>query len=195
MEVFNMMWAIDKRNILYSQKFALWIGLASISMMFAGFLSAYIVRQAAGNWLEFQLPILFTVNTAVIALSSFTIHIALNSFRSNKEFLYKFCLILTCLVGVVFVILQYKGWLQLFELGIDLKANPSGSFVYVISGVHVAHVLGGIAALTVALVHAFALPFRSIPKRVNRLEMTVHYWHFVGVVWVILFLFFTFYRY
>ena len=78
--------------------------------------------------------------------------------------------------------------------GIDLKGNPSGAFVYLISGVHVVHVMAGLAAWTMAIVHGFGLKFNPTPKRINRLEITAQYWHYVDLLWVVLFLFLTYYR-
>ena len=72
-------------------------------------------------------------------------------------------------------------------MGIDLKGNPSGSFLYVITGVHALHIIGGIAALIVALLHAFTLKFKITPKRKIRFELVIHYWHFIGLLWVYLF--------
>jgi cytochrome c oxidase subunit 3 len=185
--------ANNRFNINTSQ-FALWIAMGSITMMFAAFSSAYMVRQSAGNWLEFQLPNMFFVSTAILLLSSVTLHVSYNSFKKGKESLYKGLLLLTFALGIAFVIFQYEAWMQMFEMGIDMKRNPSGSFVYVISGTHAAHVLGGIACLVVALIHAFALPFNPTKKRKNRFQLVLQYWHFVDILWVYLLLFFVFQR-
>jgi cytochrome c oxidase subunit 3 len=76
-------------------------------------------------------------------------------------------------------------------IGIELTTNPSGSFVYVISGLHAAHILGGIGALVIALIHAFVLKYKVTEGRKLRFEMTLTYWHFVDVLWIYLLLFFT----
>ncbi len=96
----------------------------------------------------------------------------------------------TFVLGITFVILQYMGWKAMTDMGATFTINPSSSFVYVISGVHAAHVLGGVAALIVAMVHAHFLPFKPTPRRRLRLELVVHYWHFVDLLWVYLFVFF-----
>ncbi len=179
---------------LEPMKLALWVSMASISMMFAGFLSAYIVRQAAGNWFEFTLPGLFMVSTAIILISSLTLHGSLKAFRAREERKYKALLVLSFLLGIAFIVTQYEGWMVMRGMGIDLKGNPSGAFVYVISGVHVAHVMAGLAAMVVALIHAFVLDFRVTKYRINRLEITCQYWHYVDVLWIVLYLFLTFYR-
>jgi len=184
----------DRRGKIEPLKFALWASLASISMLFAGFVSAYMVRQAAGNWFEFTLPFYFTISTIVILVSSVVAHWTVISFRAGKEVQYKALLASTFVLGLLFVFLQYYGWMQMRELGIDLKGNPSGAFVYVISGVHVAHVLAGLTAWIVAMVHGFGLKFKPSPRRIMRLEITAQYWHYVDLLWVALFLFLTYYR-
>lgn len=172
------------------QKVALWIAIASMVMVFGAFTSAYIVRRAAGNWLEFKLPDVFFVSTAVILLSSITLHLSYTGFKAGNEKRYKLMMIATALLGLAFVVLQYKGWEALNEIGATFTVNPSSSFIYVISGLHAAHVLGGIAALGVALVHAFVLPYKPTLRRRQRFELVVQYWHFVDLLWVYLIIFF-----
>jgi len=178
------------RNKIHPHKFALWVGIGSIILMFGSFTSAYIVRRSAGNWLEFKLPDIFFFNTAVIIASSVTLQYAYHSFRKGNEKLYKALLITTFMLGIAFVVFQYKGWEALNAIGATFTANPSSSFIYVISGLHAAHVLGGIAALLVALTHAYILPFRPTLRRRQRFELVVHYWHFVDALWVYLIMFF-----
>ena len=179
-----------RRNKIHPKKFALMVACGSITMMFAAFTSAYIVRQAQGNWLEFRLPALFFTSTIVILLSSMTLHGSYLSFKRGNAMAYRLLLGLTFILGLAFIGLQYQGWLALQLIGVELTTNPSGSFVYVISGVHAAHVLGGIAALFVALLHALGLPYKVTPQRKLRFEMTLIYWHFVDLLWVYLLLFF-----
>ncbi len=178
------------RNKIHPKKFALLVACASIMMMFAALTSAYMVRKAGGNWLEFPMPSIFLVSTVVIVLSSITLHIAYISFKRGNEALYKGFLLGTFGLGIAFLILQYQGWLALSGIGIELTTNPSGSFIYALSGIHAAHILGGITALIIALLHAFSLKYQATPTRILRLEMTMTYWHFVDILWVYLFIFF-----
>ena len=179
-----------RRNKIHPKKFALWTACASILMMFAALTSAYLVRQAAGNWLEFRLPDIFILNTVVILLSSVTLHTSYRAFKRGNEKLYKNLLAVTAVLGLTFLVLQYQGWLALQAIGVELTTNPSGSFIYVISGIHAAHILGGVAALVVALIHAFGLKYKVTPARKLRFELTLTYWHFVDFLWVYLLLFF-----
>ena len=143
------------RNKIHPYKYALWLGLGSILMMFAAWTSAFIVRHAAGNWLEFKLPSIFYYNTVTILLSSVTIQLSYAAFKKRNESAYKWLLVLTFVLGLFFIIFQYIGWQQLFDIGVPLKKNPSGDFIYVFTGFHVAHVLAGLGILIVALYHAF----------------------------------------
>lgn len=180
-----------RNNKIHPKKLALWMACASMGMLFGAFTSAYIVRQAAGNWLEFQLPNVFFVSTAVIVLSSVLLHLSFLSFKKGNERMYKGLLVAASLMGFAFLALQYQGWLAMEEMGVPLRTNPSGDFIYVISGVHAAHILGGIATLIVALINAFALPFKVTAARVLRFDLTVNYWHFVDLLWVYLMVFFV----
>jgi len=180
------------RNEIHPQSFALYISFASIMMMFIGFTSAYIVQQSSGNWLEFQIPNIFYLSTATLLLSSFTLHYSYSSFKKGKEKSYKIFLVISLLLGIGFVVSQYNGWMQMFDQGVDLKRNLSGGFFYLITGVHATHVLGGISAIIVALIHAFTLKFKVTDKRKHRFSLVVHYWHFVDVLWVCLLLFLIF---
>lgn len=177
---------------IHPQKFALWTAMASILMMFAALTSAYIVRKAQGNWVELSLPNIFYYSTIILLVSSITLHTSYRSFISGNEKLYKGLLVVSFVLGLSFVVMQYEGWMHLFNMGIDMKGNPSGAFVYVMTGVHALHVLGGIAAILVAMLHAFRLKYRVTPKRKVRFELVVHYWHFVDILWVYLFVFLLF---
>ena len=178
-----------RRNRIHPHQFALYAGMASILMMFAAFTSAYLVRQAAGNWQEYVVPNIFYISTGILLVSSATAHFAFRAFKNGKKNAYRNGIILTALLGVVFVVMQYYGWNALYNIGVPLDGNPSGSFFYVISGVHAAHVLGGVAALGVAAYHAMTLPFQVTEKRKVRFLLVTQYWHFVDILWLYLFVF------
>lgn len=180
---------VYSRNKIHPQKFALLVSCASVVMLFAALTSAYVVRQAAGNWLEFPMPVLFLYSTLTLVVSSFTLYFSYNGFLAGNVKTYKYLLLLTFVLGILFIYLQYKGWMALVAMGVELGTNPSGSFLYVLSGLHAAHILGGLAAVFVAILHAFILPYEVSAKRKLRFEMTQIYWHFVDVLWIYLIVF------
>ncbi len=194
MEVADINKPLTHRNKIHPKLFALWISFASIIMMFGALTSAYIVKSAAGNWLEYQLPTQFFYSTGVILLCSLTLHISFSSFVKEKEWMYKSMLLLSFVLGISFVVIQYYGWQSLYAHGVDLKASISGSFMYLITGLHAIHILAGVTAMVVAIIHAFSLPFVVTEKRKLRFRLVCHYWHFVDFLWIYLFGFLMFYK-
>jgi cytochrome c oxidase subunit III len=168
------------------QLFGLWIGMASIVMLFGALTSAYIVKQGASNWFDIKVPSIFYISTGIIIVSSITLHFARMSYTKSLESIYKILLGATFILGLVFFVLQYKGWNMLFESGVDLKSNVAGSFFYLITGAHALHLFGGMGALVATIINAFVLRFRNDDNRKTRLEMLVHYWHFMGILWIYL---------
>jgi cytochrome c oxidase subunit III len=174
---------------LNPQLFSLWVGMAGMIMLFAAFTSAYIVKQGAGNWLQFTIPVKFYLSTLMIIVSSFTLHYGYNCYKKRAFEKFKTMLVISTVLGFGFMVLQYFGWQDLFLNGVDLKANVGGSFFYLITGAHAAHVLGGLSVLVLTCVNAFASVVKYNEKRRNRLEMVLHFWHFLGILWVYLFVF------
>jgi len=179
----------EKARGIYPPLFALWLAMGGMVMMFGSLTSAYIVRHAAGNWLEFRIPEIFFFSTGIMLMSSATLHGSFAAFKKGNAGQYRILLLATLLLGIAFVVLQYQGWQQLYNIGVVLDGNPGGSFFYVISGIHAAHVIGGIFALATAALHAYSLSFRPTEKRRRRFQLVVHYWHFVDFLWLYLFLF------
>ena len=175
---------------IHPKKFALYVAFLSIIMMFTGFTSAYIVRKSQGRWLDFDFPTNFFWSTIAIVASSIILHIAYKAFLNNKSSVYRYSLVISFLLGLVFIYFQIMGWKELEGQNVFLQTNPSGSFLYVISGMHLVHVLGGVIAMILALIHAFYLPFKVTKTRILRFELTVWYWHFVDILWIYLLIFF-----
>lgn len=179
------------QNRIHPHKFALWLVFAAVIMMFTGFTSAYVVRQAQGNFLEFKIPNLFFYNTATLILSSILLHGSYEAFKRGFELRYKWLMVGAFVTGIVFIILQYLGWVELSKGGVTITGNPAGSFFYLIPFVHLLHVLGGLVVLVIALVHAFYLKYKVTERRKIRFQLTLQYWHFVDILWIYLMVFFV----
>ena len=182
----------QQRRRLHPYMFVLWVAMASILMMFAGFTSAYIVKRNDSNWLQFSLPPVFWFSTFVILLSSLTIYLAGVSFKARNMVRYQVLITVTALLGVLFVILQALGFSYLEKHGVKLigsGSNPSGSFLGVITGVHMLHVIGGVIVLIVMFLRAFnkrIKNYSTVP-----IDVASTYWHFVDAIWIYLFIFFN----
>ncbi len=174
------------------KKFAMWLFIGSVVMLFASLTSAYIVRQAEGNWLYFELPSILTISTIVILLSSATMQWAYWSAKKDSFSQLKVLVSVTALLGVTFLVLQFLGWKDLVANQVYLVGNPSGSFLYVITGLHGMHIISAIVFLLIVLVSAFRLRIHA--KNLLQMEMCTTYWHFLGGLWLYLFVFLLLYR-
>ena len=169
-------------------KFALWLFIVSIIMFFAALTSAYIVKKSSGDWLEITLPMLFLYTMLLITLSSVSMQMALVYARKNFMNYVKILLIVTLCLGLLFVIGQYTAWQQLVrDQNVYLVGHPSGSFIYVISGAHVVHVLAGLIGLMTLCVQTFIHKVHS--KSIQNIEICTTYWHFIGILWIYLYVF------
>jgi cytochrome c oxidase subunit III len=178
---------MEQRKRIHPHKFTLWVGVASIVMMFAGLTSAYIVKRNLANWVSFDLPIMFWFSTAVIITSSITLYISQQAFRQREMAKYRGLVVTTLLLGIIFVVLQGIGFNQLWIKGITLTKNVSFSFLYVIVGLHALHVIGGIVALIILFAKAFSGKVRNYD--IVPLEVISTYWHFVDALWIYLLIF------
>lgn len=172
---------------MHPKKFALWLFIVTIFMIFAALTSAYIVRRADGNWLIFELPNLFLVTTCIILASSGTMHWAYLAVKKGNLEAAKLAIALTTVLGISFLAGQFLAWGELVKNSIHLVGNPSGSFVYVISGLHGLHIVGGVVFLFVVLISIFQYKVHS--RNLLRVEMCATYWHFLDGLWLYLFVF------
>lgn len=168
-------------------KFALWLFIASIVMIFASLTSAYIVRRAEGNWLVFDLPPMLYVSTVLIIVSSATMYWAVRSMRAGDAGTSKMAVLLTTILGIAFTIGQFMGFSELVKAGVYFVGNPSGSFVYVLVGLHILHLVAGMFYLLI--VFARSVQGKITANQMNALELCSIFWHFLGGLWVYLFLF------
>jgi cytochrome c oxidase subunit 3 len=169
----------------------IWVGLAAIAMSFAALTSALYVREGSGysDWTHISLPPILWFNTLALVLSSIALERArhrvaafMRGEHSNRS-VPMLWLNLTMSLGLLFVVGQYFAWLKLRSEGLYLPTNPNSSFFYVLTGVHVIHVLGGLGGLSRVM-----LKFRSAanPLRRSTMDATSYYWHFMGLLWVYL---------
>lgn len=164
------------------------MALGSIIMMFAGLTSAYVVKESQPDWSTVEMPKLFYYSTGVILLSSFTIQLALKSFKERSMAQYRRLLTVTAVLGAAFIALQLAAFRQLWEAGVNFMGSGAGQFLYIIFGLHALHVLGGVIAVFVMFLKAFSSRVRNYNP--VSIELASTYWHFVDLLWIYLFVFF-----
>jgi cytochrome c oxidase subunit 3 len=173
---------------MHPKKFAMWLFMASVMMLFASLTSAYIVREAEGNWIYFDLPVLFYYTTVIIIFSSVTMQWAYFEAKKDNADRVKSLLVLTSLLGMAFLAGQFLAWGDLVRSSVYFVGNPSGSFLYVLTGLHGLHIVSAVVFLLVVL---YAAVKRSVhSKNMAQMEMCTTYWHFLGALWIYLFIFF-----
>ena len=184
---------------IHPQKFGLWVAMASMTMFFAAFTSALLIKKGDFQvWEGFRLPHIFMFSTGVIIALSVVIQFSLISYRKANFTMFRTLLTISFLLGCLFLFLQLQGWHILKEMGMPLTENVSGSFIYVITAAHGLHIVVGLAVTLLFLIGAIRsrkdpiYELRDIinPKRQLNLEMLVMFWHYIDGVWVYLFIFF-----
>jgi cytochrome c oxidase subunit 3 len=177
----------------------MWVAVSAISMSFAAFTSAMIVRQdASADWRHFQLPHILYFNTLILLASSATLELtrqrvagipeALRSASASAKRLLEsgtYWLYVTAALGLTFVLGQILAWRNLAAQGLFLATNPSSSFFYVFTALHAVHLLGGMGGLIYVL---RKLVRTNGSAETSGLGAFSIYWHFMDILWVYLLL-------
>jgi cytochrome c oxidase subunit III len=172
-------------------RIGMWVALAGVMMLFTALTSAYVVRAGTSNdWRPIATPRLLWVSTALILLSSFAFEIARRTLKSGNTSAYQRWLLLTVLLGLGFLATQLLAWRQLVGQGIYIGSNPHSSFFYVLTGAHGLHLLGGVLALDYLLLRSRRKVYEEhgVAKRQAITNAIALYWHFMGGLWIYLFL-------
>ena len=177
-----------------AKKMMLLFSMLSIAMTFAGLTSAYIVSKSRPDWLkDFELPFAFIISTIVIIFSSFSIYSAKKSLNndSSKTTMWLF---VTFALGLVFVISQFLGFDELISMGYfftGAQSTITTSFLYFLTVLHLAHLFAGLIVLAVVMVKNYKNKYKT--EKLG-FELAVTFWHFLGILWLYLFVFLYFFR-
>ena len=164
--------------------------IVSEVMLFGSFFAAYFFIRVVANvgpWPPdgLTLPVSVAgVNTAILVSSSFTVHWALESIRrENRRGMYM-GLALTFMLGATFLFIQINEYIH---IGFSARDGAFGSIFYGLTGLHGAHVTVGLILLAFANIRAWRGHFSKEPKKHLGVEVPGIYWHFVDVMWIIVF--------
>ena len=179
-----------------SYKLLLLFAMISMTMMFAGITSAFVVSKSRADWLkDFQLPNAFYWSTLLIIFSSFTFHMAKKAIKSDDNNTTTKFLLVTLASGIGFVVLQFVGFGQIVENGYYFTGAASSittTFLYIVTVVHLLHLAGGIISLLIIIYNHFKQKYNS--TQTLGIELGAMYWHFLDILWVYLFLFLYFFK-
>ncbi|MFT4032575.1 MAG: cytochrome c oxidase subunit 3 [Siphonobacter sp.] len=188
-----MTWLTKRREPF---QFMLELSMLGSVLIFAFILLVYLFRSQEPNWQDIALPRIFWLSTALIIISSGTLYSAWSAFRNEHFLNYRIMLGMTFALGLAFVVIQIIGWSDMLQSGIRMEDNIAAAFIYMISGLHVVHILGGLFFLGKILLEALqnhryldAYVYSVNPPNQLRVRLTTLFWHFVDGLWILLFLF------
>lgn len=166
-------------------RFGVWLMLGTLSMMFIGFTSSYMVRRIAADWQPIPFPGVLWLNTLALLLSSVVLEVSRRSLKAWDLPGAQRWLGLTGVLGALFAAGQFVAWKQLAAQGVFLSSHPHSSFFYMLTGVHLVHLAGGLAWFAAAWLRLRRLAYA--PGE-DGLGLFAVYWHFVGGLWAYLLL-------
>lgn len=152
-------------------------------MLFLGFTSAYILRRSSTDWAPLRVPSLLAVSTGILLASSGAVELARRRLRDWDPAGALRFLGAAGLCGAGFIAAQLGAWRQLADAGVFLATNPHSSFFYVLTGVHVVHVMGGLGWFILLVVR---LRRMALLPGSDGLGLFATYWHFLGGLWLYL---------
>jgi len=176
--------------------FMLWLGIIGSSLLFTTIFIVYLIRMHKADSHFVALPDMFWLSTLVILFSSITFHEANLAFVQERFLHYRIFLGATLTLGITFMLLQISGWLEIIESGAFISNGNSVALVYILTGLHLLHILAGVVYLS--LIFRKSLENRSYvdsfvysvnPPNRLRLKLMTRYWHFVDALWLIVFIF------
>ncbi|HET8962390.1 MAG TPA: cytochrome c oxidase subunit 3 [Chitinophagales bacterium] len=193
---------IDNTNnkVVWPLSLFLYFVYSGIVMLFIALSLAYLLNDKQQTWQQFQLPQIFWLSTLIVAAISIKMKGQMSWYQAEKFKKLRRGYFFSLILSIAFIICQLIGWEQLQRQGITLKGTPSASYLYVISGLHVLHILVGVVMLMVAVYRSqiytkdeiSRLLFFTDPIRKYRLKLLVDYWHTIDFLWIYLFLVFLF---
>lgn len=175
-------------------KLMLWLGILGSCLIFLFLILVLVTRSQSADWVSIQIPVAFSYSTFTILLSSFSLFLATRSFKAEQyRPAFRWHCITFCL-ALAFCLLQIGGWVRLKENGVFLS-QVSGAFIYLLSGLHFAHIFFGIAGLLWILIDTYPHQhyldgfIQSLnPVKLTRLQLITTFWHFIDLLWVVVFI-------
>ena len=193
--------AFLKIEKLHPYKMILFLSMVGSSLIFMFMALAFWANSIDSETTQqFELPKIFTLGIIILILSSFSISKALSFFQADNARSLFYSLLITLGLGLFFALCQFIGWKQLDDLGIYPSGHSSRTYLYIISGLQLIHLLGCLIFLAMALSIAWLAkqdPVKNLmivtdSRNKIKLEILTIYWHFLDISWVLLFLFFLF---
>lgn len=179
----------------------MYLGMFGSGLIFLFMTTAFLASDTSlVEATKFKMPKSFILSTLVLLISGYTVSKLIVHYKEDRVEKLKDSLLITFFLGIIFTVLQFIGWKELSMMGVDFRGLPSGSFLYVLSGIHIFHLVG---AMVFALIMVYQysrvekdqiknLILLANPYERMRIELFTTYWHFMDFIWLVLFLIFVF---
>ncbi|GAB3230688.1 cytochrome C oxidase subunit III [Algoriphagus aestuariicola] len=191
---------LQRLESLHPYEMLLFLGMLSSGLIFLFLVVAFLytgIGQLAG--MGQRMPVAFLISTFMLIISGYTASQMRLHFRNENISRLEGALRNTFMLGVIFAVLQFAGWKELNDMGISLTGLPSGSFLFVLSGIHLFHLMGALVFALIMLLQLRKAQDDGVQKLIlitnpfekMRIRLFTVYWHFMDVVWLVLFLLFV----
>lgn len=190
----------EKIENMHPYQTLMYLGMFGSGLIFL-FMTVAFLASATGNLdaVGFRMPKSFILSTFVIVISGYTVSKMLKFYLKESIKDLRKALMLTFWLGVIFCILQVIGWKELSSMGVDFKGLPSGSFLYVLSGIHLFHLVGAMVFAMIMTVQYHKKEKDEIqeivmltnPFEKMRIQLFTRYWYFMDLIWLVLFMIFV----
>ena len=171
-----------------------WLAILGSALLFLFLVSILFFRAGRADWVSIPLPISFFYSSIAIGLSSFSLYLANRSFANEYYSQFFSWLLVTVVLAISFCLLQFNGWNNLAKAGIKFQII-GGAFIYIITGLHLLHLFLGLIGLGWVLIDSYrnrryvdGFILSLNPAKTALLKIVTIFWHFLGVLWLILFL-------
>lgn len=188
----------DREYLIHPLYILITLVLGSITALFLGFTFAYVYTRVQSGEKPVDIPILFYFNTLLLLGASYLWRQIKVAYEQDQTARYKSLLIITFAVSLLFLGGQLLAWKQLMDMNLGLTSSTLASYLYIISGVHLIHVIGGLPFLWFFITDArkrlvepaSVLLYLSDPDKKRKMKVLSIYWHFLDILWIYLMIFF-----
>lgn len=176
--------------------FMLYLAIFGSIILFVAIFTIFLKKEIMNQDIPLVIPKVFWASSVVISGSSLTIVLAKQSLQNQIFNRFKLYLAITYFLGLLFLVLQISGWIELANKGFTIANHTGVSFLYILSGLHILHTFGGIVGLSITVAKVFrnksyvdSFVYSVNPPNQLNFKLIYTYWHFLDILWIFIFLF------
>ncbi|HLO46750.1 MAG TPA: cytochrome c oxidase subunit 3 [Leadbetterella sp.] len=176
--------------------YMLYLAIFGSIILFVAIFTIFLKKEIVNQDIPLVIPKVFWASSAVISISSLTVALAKQSLQNQIFNRFKLYLAITYFLGLLFLVLQISGWVELANKGFTIANHTGVSFLYILSGLHILHTFGGLVGLSITVAKVFrnksyvdSFVYSVNPPNQLNFKLIYTYWHFLDILWIFIFLF------